>query len=155
VTDLVPQPKEKRDIRVLQARDEYHEVLELRSTDLRHVREDLDRVPTKRRVLPIVASIAGGACPTSLVGLLAAWAATPEAPYSIRLGFFMGAIFSGFVAVGAFLLDRRDQTLEEVTLETIKTRVDELISMFEQEKKAPRPSSLPVGTSAADSPPVP
>lgn len=40
-------------------------------------------------------------------------------------------IGSGLLAVTFLLLDKRDEKQEEITLGVIKTRTDELISMFD------------------------
>ena len=131
MTDLTPQPR--REIPVMQARAEYHEEWGVRKYDLRHLREDLDHMPSARHWLSVVASVAAGTSVTAFTAAIAGLASHPLAPLPLRVGYFVASAIFAIISVAMFVVDRGDETRENVSLGHVQTRLDELIAMFPED----------------------
>jgi hypothetical protein len=110
--------------------------LAVRRYDLVHTREDLDLLDTKGGwLIPACTTLAGIAA-TSLVTALVEINSHPEGSYVLRFSLLLTAAVGLLGAVATFALDKFLAKKVGISLKVIKGRVDELISMFDQESSS-------------------
>ena len=114
-------------------RAEYHVRWGVRRYDLTNLRTDLDHCSESGRSFIIWASVLLGVGATLLVSWLVAIAQNPLPRLSLRLTLGYGTILFVVLGLALVALDRRFSTKASVDLGYIKGKVDNLISMFDEE----------------------
>jgi hypothetical protein len=120
------------EVTYLAAHKSYREEMRVRKLDIVHVREDLDCVAKPRRWVQTIAAIIAGVAVTAGASLITALNSTPEAPYTVRFSFGAVCAAALIVSIVLYCIDHGDHNREQVSLEKVMGRVDELIVMFDK-----------------------
>jgi hypothetical protein len=119
---------------VFHGNDEYHEVWRVRKYDLENIREDMNRLESKGGWYVPVGSVCAGVSATGIATGILEITGRPEGSFDLRFGFVGTGVFTGILAIVLFAVDRRFSKRAGADLETIKGRLDKLISMFHHEE---------------------